>query len=269
MHGDDLGFYAYGFWNIVILNVVFFLIFAVGFFQPKKGYEWRSMGALAGFLVALFTEMYGFPLTIFVILVKLRDSYPVLDPFTHSSGHLLLVLFGLSQSAKAMVILHWISNGLVLAGGIVVFLGWRLIHSAPSGVLVDRGIYSIVRHPQYTGLFLTTVGFLIQWPGLLALIMWPILMFAYYKLAKREERSLLEEFGINFLKYRSRVPAFFPRPGRKRRYLGPPVDFRSHFDLENTRSSITVPAMNDLSKSTETDLNENYPLAPSKRGVER
>ena len=258
MHGDSLGLYAYGLWNSVLLNVVFFLVFAVGFFQPKKGYEWRSMGALAGFLVALFTEMYGFPLTIFLVLTKLRDSYPALDPFTHSSGHLLLVLFGLSQSARAMVVLHLISNGLVLVGGVIVFLGWRLIHRVPDGMLVDRGIYSIIRHPQYTGLFLTTVGFLIQWPSLLALIMWPILIFAYYKLAMREERHLLEEFGQSFLQYRSRVPAFIPRPGRARRSLGTLPTNGPNMKIEEIDYRLTAPVRADHSDRTGTDGNVRF-----------
>ena len=222
MHGDVLGSYAYGFWNVVIANVVFFLIFAVGFLEPKKKFEWRSMGALTGFLLALFTEMYGFPLSVFFLTSLLGDSYPALSPFAHSSGHLLLVLLGLSGSAAAMVSLHWVSNGLVILGGIIVFFGWVKIHGAKDGVLVDRGIYSLVRHPQYTGLFITTVGFLIQWPSLLVLIMWPVLMSAYYKLARREEGRLLEEFGEEFLNYRSRVPAFVPRFRRVNRLAESP-----------------------------------------------
>jgi protein-S-isoprenylcysteine O-methyltransferase Ste14 len=219
MHGDVLGLYAYGFWNVVLANVFFFLIFAVGFLEPKKRYEWRSMGALTGFLLALFTEMYGFPLTVFLLTSLMGDSYPALFPFTHSSGHLLLLLLGLSASATAMATLHWVSNGLVIFGGIILFCGWMKIHGAREGVLVDKGIYSVIRHPQYVGVFITTIGFLIQWPGLLSLIMWPILMFAYYRLAKREEGRLLEEFGAQFLIYKSRVPAFVPsfrrfRPSR-------------------------------------------------------
>jgi len=210
MHGDILGSYAYGFWNVVVVNVLFFLIFAVGFLEPKKKYEWRSMGALTGFLLALFTEMYGFPLSVFLMSSLLGDTYPALSPFAHSSGHLFLVLLGLSGSAIAMITLHWVSNGLVILGGIIVFLGWVKIHGAEEGILVDRGIYSVVRHPQYSGLFITTIGFLIQWPSILVLIMWPVLMLAYYKLAKREEKQLLEEFGEAFLKYRSRIPAFVP-----------------------------------------------------------
>ncbi len=211
MHGDILGSYAYGLWNIVVLNVIFFLTFAVGFLQPKRRYEWRSMGALTGFLLALFTEMYGFPLTIFLLMGWLEGSYPALDPFAHSSGHLLLVFLGLSGSPGALAVLHLISNGLVFLGGLVVLLGWRMIHRAPEGMLMDRGIYSKVRHPQYSGLFLVTTGFLIQWPSLLALVMWPVLMFAYFRLAMREERDLLEQFGQGFLDYRRKVPAFVPR----------------------------------------------------------
>ncbi len=211
MHGGELGGYAYGMWPVVVFNVLIFLFFAVGFLKPKRRFEWRSMGAFLGFLVALFTEMYGFPLTIYLLTSWLGRSYPVLDPFSHSSGHLVLVLLGLSHSAAAMVILHLISNAVILFGLYLMYKGWMLIYKSEGDRLVTDGVYSHVRHPQYDGLFLVTIGFLIQWPSLTTLIMWPILMVAYYRLARREERELETRFGQEFLDYKGRVPAFVPR----------------------------------------------------------
>ena len=52
---------AYGLWDVVILNVAVFVIFAFSFARPTTGRDWRSFGAFTGFLVALFTDMYGFP----------------------------------------------------------------------------------------------------------------------------------------------------------------------------------------------------------------
>jgi len=212
MHGEEIGNYAYGLWTIVIFHIVFFLFFAIGFIQPKKKVEWRSMGAFLGFVVALFTEMYGFPLTIYFLSTWLGTSYPVLDPFSHPSGHLVLVFLGIAHSPEAMAILHLISNAIIFFGFYLMYKGWRLIHGAYGEKLITEGVYAYVRHPQYSGLFLITIGFLIQWPSFSMLVMWPVLMVAYYKLALKEEKNVEEQFGQEFLEYRNRVPLmFFPK----------------------------------------------------------
>ncbi len=215
MDGAQVGGYAYGMWPVVAFNILLFLFFAIGFIKPKKKVEWRSMGAFVGFLVALFTEMYGFPLTIYFLSTWLGKSYPVLDPFSHSSGHLVLVFLGLAHSAVAMTILHLISNAIIFFGGYLMYKGWMLIHGAKGETLVTDSVYSYVRHPQYCGLFLITIGFLIQWPSFTTLIMWPILIFAYYRLAKREEKDMEKQFGEEFLKYKKKVPAYIPKSGRE------------------------------------------------------
>ena len=211
MHGESLGGYAYGMWPVVAFNIILFLFFAVGFLKPKKKFEWRSMGAFVGFLVALFTEMYGFPLTIFFLTSWMGKNYPVLDPFSHSSGHLVLVFLGLAHISVAMIILHIITNVLIFFGLFLMYSGWMKIYKAKEDKLVTDGIYRHVRHPQYVGLFLVTVGFLIQWPSLTTVVMWPLLTFAYYRLAKREEKELEGKFEQEFLKYKIEVPAFIPK----------------------------------------------------------
>ncbi len=211
MQGESLGDYAYGMWPAVVFNILLFLFFVFGFLRPKKKFEWRSMGAFAGFLAALFTEMYGFPLTIFLLTSVFGNNYPVLDPFSHPSGHLVLVFLGLAHSPTAMVVLHVITNGIIFFGLYLMYLGWMRIHKAKESRLVTDGIYSRVRHPQYGGLFLVTVGFLIQWPSLTTFVMWPILTLAYFALARREERELARIFGEEFLNYQREVPPFIPR----------------------------------------------------------
>ena len=211
MHGEGMGGYAYGMWPVVVFNIFLFLFFVIGFIKPKKKFEWRSMGAFIGFIVALFTEMYGFPLTIYFLSGWLGKSYPVLDPFSHPSGHLVLVFLGLAHSATAMTILHLISNGIIFFGFYLMYRGWMLIYGAKGEKLVIEGVYFYVRHPQYSGLFLVTMGFLIQWPSITTLVMWPILIFAYYRLAMREEKDVEQQFGKEFLEYKKRVPAFIPK----------------------------------------------------------
>ena len=213
MHGEELGNYAYGMWTVVIFNVILFLFFVLSFIKPKTNIEWRSMGAFAAFIVALFTEMYGFPLTIYFLSSWMGKSYPVLNPFSHSHGHLWLVLLGLADSKIAMTVLHILTNVMIFYGLYIMQNGWILIHAAKGKHLVTDGIYAHVRHPQYSGLFLITLGFLIQWPSILTIIMWPILIFTYYRLAMKEERDVEAIFGKQYEEYRKKVPAFVPKWG--------------------------------------------------------
>ncbi|MEX2427526.1 MAG: isoprenylcysteine carboxylmethyltransferase family protein [Bacteroidales bacterium] len=216
MHGVDYGGFAYGFWTVVLFSVLVTLFIAFSFVKPKNKFEWRSMGAFMGFIVALFTEMYGVPLTIYFLTGWLGNEYPVLDPFSHSSGHLVLVFLGISESAWAMSILHIITNAIIFFGFYIVYKGWQQIHAANEDELVTAGIYKYIRHPQYVGMWLVTVGFLIQWPTLITVaIMWPVLMILYYNLSRREERVLYKKFGKEFELYKSKVRAYFPRLRKK------------------------------------------------------
>ena len=210
MHDVDYGGYAYGIWSMVLFSILITLFLTFSYVKPKNKFEWRSMGAFVGFIVALFTEMYGIPLTIYFLTGWLGSKYPVFDPFSHASGHLFLVFIGLSHSVLAMSILHILSNGIIFFGFYLVYKGWKLIHDAKDDKLIIEGIYSYIRHPQYVGLFLVTLGFFIQWPTIITLFMWPILMFTYYRLSKREENDLAVKYGEEFYKYKKLVPSFIP-----------------------------------------------------------
>ena len=207
MHGEGIA-WGYGFWSLVVVNAAIFVLLALSYLAPVKRREWRSFGVFVGFVVALFTEMYGFPLTIYVLTAVLGNRYPALNPFSHASGHLWLTLLG--GGAWMSAVIHLVSNGLMLAGLLLIGAGWRRIHGA-HGALVTDGVYARMRHPQYAGLFLITIGMLIQWPTIITVATWPLLILVYYRLARREEREALAEFGEAYVQYAGNTPAFFPR----------------------------------------------------------
>lgn len=111
-------------------------------------------------------------------------------------------------------ILHPLSNLFIFAGLIIIAIGWKAIHSA-NGKLVTHGIYRYVRHPQYDGFVLMIVGFLIQWPTIITILMAQALFIMYTKLAKKEEKNMIELFGEKYMDYSRQVPAFIPLRIRK------------------------------------------------------
>jgi len=202
---------AYGLWSLVIINSLIFIIFAFSFTKPKTARDWRSFSAFSAFIVALFVEMYGFPLTIYLLSGWLVNRYPGLDVFSHDAGHLWNTLLGWKVNPHFDP-LHVLSNVLIFAGFVLLSAGWKVLYEAQRDhVLATTGPYTHVRHPQYDGFILIMLGFLFQWPTLITLIMFPVLATMYVRLARREEREVLTEFGDKYARYAATTPAFFPR----------------------------------------------------------
>jgi methanethiol S-methyltransferase len=198
MTHDDVP--AYGLWSLVFINSAVFILFAFSFFKPQTKRDWRSFGAFSAFLVALFTEMYGFPLTIYLLSGWLQSRYPDVNWYSHDAGH-----FGP---------FHLLSFAFIGGGFLAISGGWKVLYEAQRRhALATMGIYSYVRHPQYVGFILIMFGFLLQWPTLLTLAMFPVLIFMYARLARIEERESLREFGDVYRIYMARVPGFIPRFG--------------------------------------------------------
>jgi len=202
---------AYGLWSLVIINSAVFIMFAFTFFKPRTATDWRSFGAFSAFLIALFTEMYGFPLTIFLLSGWLQSNYPGIDWLAHDSGHLAEMLFGWRGNPHFGPF-HILSFAFIFAGFILISAAWHVLYQAQStGRLAVTGPYAKIRHPQYVGFIAVMFGFLLQWPTILTLAMFPVLVWMYVRLAHAEERDALERFGVEYETYRSRVPGFMPR----------------------------------------------------------
>lgn len=203
---------AYGLWGLVIVNSLVFILFAFSFFKPSSARDWRTFGSFAAFIVALFVEMYGAPLTLYLLAGWLQSRYPQLDPLSHEAGHLWHSLLGL-EGDPHFGALHILGNLLIVAGFWLLASAWRVLYRAQqAGELADSGPYARVRHPQYLAFVLIMLGFLLQWPTLLTLLMFPVLLLMYVQLARREEREMLVHFGEAYRRYRDATPAFLPWP---------------------------------------------------------
>ncbi|GIV80386.1 MAG: isoprenylcysteine carboxyl methyltransferase [Litorilinea sp.] len=211
------GPYDYGYWTMAIVMSLVFIVFAFSFTRPKHWRDWRTFGTFAAFIVALFTEMYGFPLTIYLLSGWLTSRYPNLNLFAHDTGHLWQTLFGIGEGdslAAHFNVLHVLSNLLIAGGVILIMSAWRVLYRAHREQrLATTGPYAYVRHPQYVGFVAVLLGFLVQWPTLLTLAMFPVLVWMYARLARIEEHEVRARFGAAYDAYAAQLPRFIPRRG--------------------------------------------------------
>ena len=209
---------GYGLWTLVVLNSALFLMFAFSFFKPQTGRDWRTFGAFSAFIVALFVEMYGFPLSVYLLSGWLQTKYPDLDLLSHNTGHLWSTLLG-EKGDPHFSALHIASYVFLGFGFYLLSSAWNVLyHAQRRNELAKTGPYARIRHPQYVAFVLVLLGFLLQWPTLLTLVMFPILLVMYGRLAITEEAEMRKRFGADFEAYAARTPRFLPswRVGTKR-----------------------------------------------------
>ncbi|PWI12588.1 isoprenylcysteine carboxyl methyltransferase [Streptomyces sp. Act143] len=204
---------AYGLWPLVVLNTLLFAAFAASFFHPRSRRDWRAMGAYSAFLVALFTEMYGTPLTVYLLGSRLGSRFPLLED-THTGGHLWNDLTGWTGDPHLSPF-HLASYVAIGCGFWLIATAWKTLHAAAQREeLATTGAYAWVRHPQYDGFLLIMIGFLLQWPTIPTLLMFPVLVYVYARLARSEESEVASRFGERWTAYTAVTPAFWPRrPG--------------------------------------------------------
>jgi len=201
---------AYGLWSLVIINSLFFILFAFSFFKPRSQRDWRTLGLYSAFIVALFTEMYGFPLTIYFLSGWLTEEFPGVNWLSHDSGHLLEMMFGWRANPH-MGPFHILSALFIFGGFWLLASAWRVLYRAlQRNELAATGPYARIRHPQYVAFVLVMFGFLLQWPTIVTLAMFPILVWVYVRLARTEERDAENRFGGVYADYQQRTPAFWP-----------------------------------------------------------
>ncbi|MCC6803768.1 MAG: isoprenylcysteine carboxylmethyltransferase family protein, partial [Anaerolineae bacterium] len=185
----------FGQWSYVILWIVLFgvMLAFVPFYRKSQR---KPSSAYLAFIIALALEMFGVPLSMYALTWLVGTRLP--DGVLY--GHTLQPWIG-----------HWgmyIGTVMMIVGVALVIVGWRVIHKRfwskeeGEGELVSEGIYDTIRHPQYTGFMLVTLGMILDWATLPLLIMWPILVAIYYRLARMEERAMETQFGDAYRTYR-------------------------------------------------------------------
>jgi methanethiol S-methyltransferase len=200
----------YGKWWAVILWIIIYGLF-LAFIPFYKKSQSKPASVYMAFVVAYALEMFGIPMSLYIVAWVFGFTLP--EGFLW--GHTLVKYIG-----------FWgMYIGVVLSaiGALLVILGWKEIYKhywskeEGKGRLVTRGIYAYIRHPQYTGFLLITLGMLAEWATIPLLIMYPMLVVLYYRLARKEETDMAREFGREYIEYQRRTSMFLPLPKFKKR----------------------------------------------------
>ena len=188
----------------VLLNFVLISCFVV-FVGFRRKLARLPASVYVAFIVALYIEMYGFPLTMYFFTWALGSSS------VSTLWYFLTIITGEELFyALFMGVIVPISNVIIITGILLVIFGWSKIFRAKNQ-LVKTGIYNHVRHPQYLGFLMITFGMNVLWVTLSTLALWPILVFLYYRLAKEEDKQMEQKFGNEFDEYKKNVPMFIPK----------------------------------------------------------
>lgn len=204
----EMNKYFYDDWRMVLFSVALLSVFFLAFLKPLQKRNWREFSITEAYIVALFTEMFGIPLTIY-LLTSVAGYNIGLSGFEGHLWAVMLAKLGILPLESGVALVMVISTILIGVGLIWMAIGWREIYFS-EGKLVATGLYRKTRHPQYTGFILVIIGFLVMWPTIITLVMFPFLIYMYYRLAKKEEKEMIERFGNEYLEYMRRTHMFLP-----------------------------------------------------------
>ncbi len=208
---EKLSLNGYGLWALVFINSFIFILFAYSFTKLKSKRNWLSFSLFSTFVIAHFTEMYGFPFTIYWFSGWLSKFYPGINLFSHTNGHLFHTLLGFKGDPH-LGFFHALSLLFIFFGLGTVAYAWGILNEAQKkDELATTGPYAFVRHPQYVGFILIIFGLFVQWPTLITLLLFPLLVTVYIRLSFREDREMLLKFGKEYKKYAKDTPMFIPR----------------------------------------------------------
>lgn len=156
--------------------------------------EWRRIGLTTALFISLFIASFSHR------VFRLHKD--------HLWAHLLYAT-GTMKFETALYLMMAASSSLIALGLFIFSLGWKEIRWGREE-LVATGLYGVMRHPQYSGLILVVVAFLIGWPTLPMLLFGPYFIVKYVLIAKKEDRGLEKKFHDDFRRYKERVPGFVP-----------------------------------------------------------
>lgn len=180
-----------GRWDLVAVSIVLFVVF-LALIPVRLRRDWRPHGIYAAFIVSLFAEMFGFPLSAYFLSTILG--------LTFFERQFMLYMYKIGMPLGSLI---------TFVGVLLIILGWREAYRARDQ-LATQGIYRHLRHPQYLGILLVTAGWLVHWPTIPSLIMWPIIVLLYYRLSLREDKFLADRFGEEYRQYAEKTPMLLP-----------------------------------------------------------
>ena len=208
MHGLET---VYGLLELALMNSGLFIFFACGFFKPHARQHWRNLRPARAFFKALFTQMYGVPLAIYLLAGWFQPRLPGVEWISHQTDRFLQDLFGL-PSAPHVGLLMILGFLFIAAGATLVVSAWKQRYRAEqSRAMASDGVYAHIRHPIFAGLLILAFGVLLQCPTLITLVMFPVLLVMYVRLAREEESEAVATFGDVYRDYMARAPAFIPK----------------------------------------------------------
>jgi protein-S-isoprenylcysteine O-methyltransferase Ste14 len=189
------------------LGVLFFIVLygAVLFFMPfYRKMDKKPQGTYLAFVIAFAIEMHGIPFSMWIVSWIIGKSLPEGVLW----GHTLVLSIG-HLGMYISIVLALIALSLILNGWYNIYKNYWSKETG-RGTLVTSGVYRYIRHPQYTGLLLLSLGMILNWATLPLIILFPVMVYMYLRLAKREERDMVTEFGDQYQSYMERTKRFIP-----------------------------------------------------------